>query len=134
MKNVNKIIVLIGFIVASVGLLLSIIFYENILQIFLIPYMGAGYLIAIIAILAVCFTFAQNKTLVHCGTALSLFSGLLGFWIGMYIRHQKIHSYGYKGEIVVLVAAGLIIMLCGAIVKFIVDLINYFKQKTDIKG
>ena len=133
MKNLNKIIILIGFVVATVGLLLSVIFYEDVLRIFLLSNTSAcglsGYIIAIIAILAVCFTFAQNKTLVNFGTALSVLSGIMGFCVGMYIRYRVIHDYIYNGKIIGLVAIGLIIMLCGAIVKLIMDLVNYFKQK-----
>ena len=138
MKNLNKIIVFIGFIVASVGLLLSIIFHEGIFQIFLLLNTSAfglsGYIIAIIAILAVCFTFAQNKTLINFGTALSGLSGIIGFCIGMYIRYQVIYSYSYNGKIVVLIAVGLIIMLSGAIVKLIMDLVNYFTEKNKIRN
>ena len=133
MKSVHKGIILSGFMIAAVGLLISGFAYDDFVKMFFrtssVYNTSTGYMIVVISILGVCFTFAQNKTLINFGTAFSAFSGILGFFIFSGVLQSMKNTYNYKGEILIVVAVGLIIMLLGAIVKLIMDFVFGVQNK-----
>ena len=125
MKNIHKIIILTGFIVFVVGLIITISVCSDFFSMSLIVYFAI-----IIAIVGVCFAFAQNKTLVNFGTAFSALSGVNGYLIlDSVFNFMKYYSSSYKFEVVIVVAVGLMIMLIGAGVKFILQIVEYFESK-----
>lgn len=126
MKIVGKIIILLGFILFAVGLFVTACIYPDFFNSSLIPYFAI-----LIAIFGVCFSFAQNKTIANFGTAFSVFSGLFGYLIlNRFFKDMDYYRSSYKGEeVTIVVAVGLFIMLIGAMVTFMLQLLNFIEHK-----
>ena len=75
------------------------------------------------------FRSTQNKALVNFGTAFSAVSGIFGCFILRMVLLSMQNTYGYKGEILIVVAVGLMIMSLGAIVQLIMSFIFSIKNK-----
>lgn len=123
MSKVGKVIILLGFIVFAVGLFITACIYPVFFNRSL-----ASYFAILIAIFGVCFSFAKNETLANFGTAFSVFSGFFGYLILNLVLKDS-SSLREEEIAIIAVAVGLFIMLIGAMVKFILQLLDGVKSK-----
>ena len=110
-KELNKVILTIGFFVFMLGLLIGALVSAEILVI-----LQGG--VVLYSILAVCFIYAKNNIIKNVGYALTAYAGILGLYYLMWNVTQN------AGAIIATI--GLLIMLIGAFLYFLVEVLKFF--------
>ncbi len=109
-KELNKVILTIGFFIFMLGLLIGTLVSAGILVI-----LQGG--VVLYSILAVCFIYAKNSIIKNVGYALTAYAGTLGLYYLMW----NMPNVG-----ALIATSGLLIMLIGAFLYFLVEVLKFF--------
>lgn len=95
-RKISKITLFVGFVVTMVGILLDSLISDGTITLSVTGVMGYSPTI-LAALLGTCFIFAQNRTLIRIGYALSAFAGIRGLLLlisGMTAEQFTITGFG----------------------------------------
>lgn len=115
-KTIIKTTTFLGFVIAALGAMIDPMIANAELHAYTFLFTNFSVYIAVAAILGAIFVFSKNATVENVGYALCAFVGVLGVTM---IMNDKVFP-------LVLIPVGFIVMLVGAILKFLLIAIKFF--------